>query len=36
VVLLDELEKGHPDVLNILLQILEEYFTSNIGRWNVD
>lgn len=33
VVLLDELEKAHPDVFNILLQILEEgRLTDNFGR----
>jgi len=33
VVLLDELEKGHPDVLNILLQILEDgVLTDGKGR----
>ena len=33
VVLLDELEKGHPDVLNILLQILEDgQLTDGQGR----
>ena len=33
VVLFDEIEKAHPDVLNILLQILEEGFvTDNSGR----
>jgi ATP-dependent Clp protease ATP-binding subunit ClpC len=33
VVLLDELEKGHPDVLNILLQILEDgMLTDGKGR----
>lgn len=33
VVLFDEIEKAHPDVLNILLQILEEgWVTDNSGR----
>ena len=33
VILFDEVEKAHPDVLNILLQILEEGFvTDNSGR----
>ena len=33
VVLFDEIEKAHPDVINILLQILEEGFvTDNSGR----
>ena len=33
VVLFDEVEKAHPEVLNILLQILEEGFvTDNSGR----
>ncbi len=33
VVLFDEVEKAHPDVLNVLLQILEEGFvTDNSGR----
>ena len=33
VVLFDEIEKAHPDVLNMLLQILEEGFlTDNAGR----
>jgi len=33
VVLLDEIEKAHPDVFNILLQILEEgRLTDNVGR----
>ena len=36
VVLLDELEKAHPDVFNILLQILDEgHLTDSLGR-NVD
>ncbi len=33
IVLLDEIEKAHPDVLNILLQILDDgVLTDNIGR----
>ncbi len=33
VVLLDEIEKAHPDVFNILLQVLEEgRLTDNLGR----
>lgn len=33
VVLLDEIEKAHPDVFNILLQILDEgYVTDSLGR----
>jgi ATP-dependent Clp protease ATP-binding subunit ClpC len=33
VVLFDEIEKAHPDVMNILLQILEEgKLTDNVGR----
>jgi len=33
VVLFDEMEKAHPDVMNILLQILEEgKLTDNVGR----
>src|SRR5438045_5682795 len=33
VVLFDEIEKAHPDVMNMLLQILEEgKLTDNIGR----
>ena len=33
VVLLDEIEKAHPDVFNILLQIMEEgRLTDNVGR----
>jgi ATP-dependent Clp protease ATP-binding subunit ClpB len=33
VVLLDEIEKAHPDVFNILLQVLDEgYLTDNKGR----
>ena len=33
VVLFDEIEKAHPDVLNILLQLLEEgRLTDNFGR----
>ena len=33
VVLLDEIEKAHPDVLNILLQVLDEgHLTDNYGR----
>ena len=33
VVLFDEIEKAHPDVMNILLQVLEEgKLTDNIGR----
>ncbi len=33
VVLLDELEKAHPDVFNILLQVLDEgHLTDNYGR----
>jgi ATP-dependent Clp protease ATP-binding subunit ClpC len=33
VVLFDEIEKAHPDVMNVLLQILEEgKLTDNIGR----
>src|SRR3954468_8271049 len=33
VVLLDEIEKAHPDVMNMLLQILEEgKLTDNVGR----
>ena len=33
VVLLDEIEKAHPDVFNILLQILDEGFvTDSLGR----
>jgi len=32
VVLLDELEKAHPDILNLFLQILDEgYFTDGMG-----
>ena len=33
VVLFDEIEKAHPDVMNMLLQILEEgHLTDNVGR----
>ena len=33
VVLLDEIEKAHPDVFNILLQVLDEgHLTDNYGR----
>src|SRR5216117_2047028 len=33
VVLLDEIEKAHPDVINILLQVLDEgHLTDNYGR----
>ncbi len=33
VVLLDEIEKAHPDVFNMLLQIMEEgHLTDNVGR----
>ena len=33
IVLLDEIEKAHPDVLNMLLQIMEEgRLTDNVGR----
>ena len=33
VVLFDEIEKAHPDVMNMLLQILEEgKLTDNVGR----
>ena len=33
VVLLDEIEKAHPDVFNLLLQILDEgYITDSLGR----
>jgi ATP-dependent Clp protease ATP-binding subunit ClpA/WD40 repeat protein len=33
IILFDEVEKGHPDILNILLQILEDgILTSNRGR----
>src|SRR5687767_12239349 len=33
VVLLDEIEKAHPDVFNILLQVLDEgYLTDHYGR----
>jgi ATP-dependent Clp protease ATP-binding subunit ClpC len=33
VVLLDEIEKAHPDVFNILLQVLDEGFlTDSLGR----
>jgi ATP-dependent Clp protease ATP-binding subunit ClpB len=33
VVLLDEIEKGHPDIFNIFLQVLEEgRLTDNLGR----
>ena len=33
VVLLDEIEKAHPDVWNILLQVMEEgRLTDNVGR----
>jgi ATP-dependent Clp protease ATP-binding subunit ClpC len=33
VVLLDEIEKAHPDVFNILLQILDEgHVTDSLGR----
>ena len=33
IVLLDEIEKAHPDVLNILLQILDDgVLTDNVGR----
>jgi len=36
VVLLDEIEKAHPDITNLLLQILDEgYITDSLGR-NVD
>ena len=36
VVLLDEIEKAHPDVSNLLLQILDEgYITDSLGR-NID
>src|SRR6188472_1782270 len=36
VVLLDEIEKAHPDVFNMLLQLLEEgRLTDNVGR-NID
>merc|ERR1712023_329352 len=36
VVLLDEIEKAHPDVFNMLLQIMEEgHLTDSFGR-NVD
>ena len=32
-VLFDEIEKAHPDVMNMLLQILEEgKLTDNVGR----
>ena len=32
-VLLDEIEKAHPDVFNILLQVLDEgHLTDNYGR----
>jgi ATP-dependent Clp protease ATP-binding subunit ClpC len=35
VVLLDEIEKAHPDVFNILLQVLDEgHLTDNYGRVN--
>lgn len=33
VILLDEIEKAHPDIFNILLQILDEgYLTDSLGR----
>ena len=33
VILLDEIEKAHPDVFNILLQVLDEgHLTDNYGR----
>ncbi len=33
VVLFDEIEKAHPDVFNILLQILDEgHLTDGLGR----
>ena len=33
IVLFDEIEKAHPDVFNLLLQILDEgYITDNLGR----
>src|SRR5690606_3954649 len=33
VILLDEIEKAHPDVFNILLQVLDEGFiTDSLGR----
>ena len=36
VVLLDEIEKAHPDVFNLLLQILDEgHITDSLGR-NID
>ena len=33
VVLLDEIEKAHPDVFNMLLQVLDDgYLTDSVGR----
>ena len=32
VILLDEMEKAHPDVFNVLLQVLDVYKRQDLGR----